>query len=148
MNSGRSKLVKAFWARLPVQQANRRTIMIRGLKPEAKIVERERRRTPRYPFIASAELIEEKADVRIASRVSELSLHGCYLDMMNPFPTGTMVLVKIAAGDAFFEAKSKIVYSQPNMGAGVGFLQIEPASKDVLERWLDGAEKDSQKQAG
>ncbi len=90
--------------------------MIRGLKPEAKIVERERRRTPRYPFIASAELIEEKADVRIASRVSELSLHGCYLDMMNPFPTGTMVLVKIAAGDAFFEAKSKIVYSQPNMG--------------------------------
>ena len=111
-------------------------------------MERERRRTPRYPFIASAELIEEKADVRIASRVSELSLHGCYLDMMNPFPTGTMVLVKIAAGDAFFEAKSKIVYSQPNIGAGVGFLQIEPASKDVLERWLDGAEKDSQKQAG
>jgi len=111
-------------------------------------VERERRRTPRYPFIASAELIEEKADVRIASRVSELSLHGCYLDMMNPFPTGTMVLVKITAGDAFFEAKSKIVYSQPNMGAGVGFLQIEPASKDVLERWLDEAEKDSQKQAG
>ena len=122
--------------------------MIRGLKPEAKIVERERRRTPRYPFIASAELIEEKADVRIASRVSELSLHGCYLDMMNPFPTGTMVLVKIAAGDAFFEAKSKIVYSQPNMGAGVGFLQIEPASKDVLEHWLDEAEKESHKQAG
>ena len=111
-------------------------------------MERERRRTPRYPFIASAELIEEKADVRIASRVSELSLHGCYLDMMNPFPTGTMVLVKITAGDAFFEAKSKIVYSQPNMGAGVGFLQIEPTSKDVLEHWLDEAEKDSQKQAG
>ena len=80
--------------------------------------------------------------------MSELSLHGCYLDMMNPFPMGTLVLVKIAAGDAFFQAKSKIVYSQPNMGAGVGFLQIEPASKDVLERWLDEAEKESQKQAG
>src|SRR6266705_3005140 len=118
--------------------------MIRNLKPEAAIAYQEKRRSPRYPFIASAELIEEKADVRIASRVSELSLHGCYLDMMNPFPTGTMVLVKIAAGDAFFEAKSKIVYSQPNMGAGVGFLQIEPASKDVLERWLDEAKKESQ----
>jgi len=144
----RSKLVKAFGARLPVQQVNRRTIIIRGFKPEAAIAYQEKRRSTRYPFIASAELIEEKADVRIASRVSELSLHGCYLDMMNPFPTGTMVLVKIAAGDAFFEAKSKIVYSQPNIGAGVGFLQIEPASKDVLEHWLDGAEKDSQKQAG
>ena len=146
--AGRSKLVKAYWARLPVQQANRRTIMIRGFKPEAAIAYQEKRRSPRYSFIASAELIEEKADVRIASRVSELSLHGCYLDMMNPFPTGTMVLVKIAAGDAFFQAKGKIIYSQMNMGAGVSYVQIEPDSQTVLERWLDEAEKESQKQAG
>ena len=122
--------------------------MIRGFKPEAAIAYQEKRRSPRYSFIASAELIEEKADVRIASRVSELSLHGCYLDMMNPFPTGTMVLVKIAAGDAFFQAKGKIIYSQMNMGAGVSYLQIEPDSQAVLERWLDEAEKESQKQAG
>ena len=108
----------------------------------------EKRRVPRYPFIASAELIEEKADVRIASRVSELSLHGCYLDMMNPFPTGTLVLVKISAGDAFFEAKSKIVYSQPNMGAGVAFLEIQPQYQGTLERWLDQADKEQKRQAG
>ncbi len=89
-----------------------------------------------------------KADVRIASRVSELSRHGCYLDMMNPFPTGTLVLVKISAGDAFFEAKSKIVYAQHNMGAGVGFLEVPPASQAVLERWLDEAEQERKKQAG
>jgi PilZ domain len=86
--------------------------------------------------------------VRIASRVSELSLHGCYLDMMNPFPTGTLVLVKISAGEAFFQAKSKVVYSQHNMGAGVGFLQIEPDSQVVLQRWLDEAEQELKKQAG
>src|SRR6202040_229395 len=108
--------------------------MLAGFQPEAAITYQEKRRSPRYSFIASAELIEEKADVRIASRVSELSLHGCYLDMMNPFPTGTLVLVKIAAGDAFFEAKSKVIYSQPNMGAGVAFLQVEPGSQAVLER--------------
>jgi len=106
----------------------------------------EKRRTPRYPFIASAELIEMQADVRIASRVSELSLHGCYLDMMNPFPTGTLVLVKISAGDAYFEAKSKIVYSQPNMGAGVGFLEIQQQFQPVLERWLDEAAREHEKQ--
>src|SRR5713101_3571008 len=118
----------------------------RSFQPEAAIAYQEKRRSPRYSFIASAELIEEKADVRIASRVSELSLHGCYLDMMNPFPKGTLVLVKIAAGDAFFEARSKIIYSQANMGAGVGFLQIAPGSQVILERWLDGAEKEQQKQ--
>ena len=123
-------------------------MVIRGIQPEANIEYQEKRRSPRYSFVASAELIEERADVRIASRVSELSLHGCYLDMMNPFPTGTMVLVKIAAGDSFFEAKAKIVYSQPNMGAGVAFLHIEPDSQTALERWLDEAKKDLQRQTG
>ena len=109
---------------------------------------KERRRGPRYPFIASAEMIEQKADVRIASRVSELSMNGCYLDMMNPFPTGTLVLVKISAGDAFFQAKAKIVYSQMNMGAGVGFLEYDQNSRMALERWMDEAAKEAQKQAG
>jgi hypothetical protein len=122
--------------------------MLRGILAEANIEYQEKRRSPRYSFIASAELIEERADVRIASRVSELSLHGCYLDMMNPFPTGTMVLVKISAGDAFFEAKAKIIYSQPNMGAGVGFLEVGPESQSALERWLDGAEKEKQRISG
>jgi hypothetical protein len=76
----------------------------RVVQPEAAIGYQEKRRTPRYSFIASAELIEVRADVRIASRVSELSLHGCYLDMMNPFPKDTLVLVKISAGEALFEA--------------------------------------------
>jgi hypothetical protein len=116
-------------------------------QPEAAIAYQEKRRSPRYTFIASAELIEERADVRIASRVSELSLNGCYLDMMNPFPKGTQVLVKISAGDEFFQAKSKVVYSQHNMGAGVGFLQVEPDSQAVLDRWLDGAEQEQKRQS-
>lgn len=102
----------------------------------------ERRRSPRYSFIASAELIEQASDVRIATRVSELSRFGCYLDMMNPFPLGTLVLVKISAGDAFFQAKGKIVYAQTNMGAGVVFLDIDPKCVPVLERWLDEAAKE------
>ena len=119
-----------------------------GTVPEANIVYQERRRGPRYPFIASAELIEQKADVRIASRVSELSMNGCYLDMMNPFPAGTLVLVKISAGEGFFQAKGKIVYSQMNMGAGVGFLEFDQASQLVLERWMDEAKNEALKQKG
>ena len=108
---------------------------------------KERRRGPRYAFIASAELIEQKADVRIASRVSELSMNGCYLDMVNPFPTGTLVLVKISAGEDLFQSKGKIVYSQMNMGAGVCFSECDQASRIVLERWMDEAQKEVQNQA-
>jgi myo-inositol-1-phosphate synthase len=68
--------------------------------------------------------------------------------MMNPFPQGTEVLVKISAGESSFEARAKIVYAQHNMGAGVGFVQVAPDSQAVLERWLDEAEKEKQRVAG
>jgi len=100
-------------------------------------MERERRRTPRYVFIASAELYEQQSDVRVSSRVSELSLHGCYLDMMNPFPMGSLLLVKIFSGDLTFQAKAKVVYATQNMGAGVTFLDVEPKYEYILKRWLE-----------
>jgi hypothetical protein len=111
-------------------------------------LKREQRRTPRYTFIASAELIEQKTEVRIATRVSELSLHGCYLDMMNPFPKDTLVLVKIFAGEDFFHAKAKIVYVQPNLGCGVSFLEVESQPLAVLGRWLDTAQREGQHRSG
>src|SRR5437588_2126026 len=126
---------KGMWPRTPVVQRRK------------KLEFKERRRGPRYAFIASAELIEQKADVRIASRISELSMNGCYLDMMNPFPTGTIVVVKISAGKDFFQATGKIVYSQMNMGAGVSFLEIEKPSQIVLGRWIEEAKNDALKHA-
>ena len=107
-------------------------------------MERERRRTPRYVFFASAELLEEKSEVRVASRVSELSLYGCYLDMMNPFPKDTLVLVRIWSDERVFQTKGKIIYSQPNMGAGVVFLDVEPMYLPTLQRWLAEAAKKQQ----
>ena len=102
-------------------------------------MERERRRTPRHIFIASAELYEEKSDVRVASRVSELSLHGCYLDMMNPFPPGTMILLKIFAGNLTFESKARVIYATSNVGAGVAFMDVEPKYEYMIRRWMEEA---------
>jgi hypothetical protein len=103
-------------------------------------MESEKRRTPRYIFFAAAELMEEKSEVRIASRLSELSLRGCYLDMMNPFPVGTSILLKIWTDEStVFESKAKVIYSQTNVGAGVEFIDVEPKYLAVLEQWLKEA---------
>ena len=104
-------------------------------------MERERRRTPRYLFIASAELHDEHSDVRVATRVSELSMNGCYLDMMNPFPPGSLILLKIFAGDLTFQSKAKVVYATQNMGAGVTFIDLEPKYEYVLRHWMEQAAK-------
>jgi hypothetical protein len=55
----------------------------------------ERRRTPRYPFNALAEIVDETENARTSSRVSDLSIHGCYVEMMNPFAQGTNVMIEI-----------------------------------------------------
>jgi hypothetical protein len=34
------------------------------------------------------------------------------------------------------------------MGAGLGFLEVRPDSQAVLERWLDEAEQEKQRQSG
>jgi hypothetical protein len=99
-------------------------------------LEQERRRSPRYPFIATAELVETASDTRMVSRVSELGLHGCYLDMMNPFPKDTKVLIKIFTDAKFFESLGTVVYSQHNMGMGVKFDDVKPHFVTVLNEWL------------
>lgn len=105
-------------------------------------MDREKRRTPRYMFFAAAELLEEKSDVRVASRVSELSLHGCYLDMMNPFPAETGVQLKIWTEEStVFHTKGSIIYSQPNVGAGVRFVDVDAKNLAVLQHWLEEAAK-------
>ena len=96
----------------------------------------ERRRTPRRPFVAAAEVVEAESQSRLPTRVSELSLNGCYLDTMNPFPTGTSILVKIVRGLVFFQARGKVVYAQPNLGMGVAFQKVHPDFRQVLAGWL------------
>src|SRR4029077_11730288 len=55
----------------------------------------ERRRSTRIPFAASAEIIDEDENTRSTSQLSDLSLHGCFVQLPNPFPEGTPVTIEI-----------------------------------------------------
>jgi hypothetical protein len=96
----------------------------------------ERRRTPRFPFVASAEYIEATADAKLSATVSELSLYGCYLDTINPLPMGRSVTVKIYADGGFFEAQATVAYSHPNLGMGLTFRDVKPYFMSTLQKWI------------
>jgi len=96
----------------------------------------ERRRTPRYPFIATAEVKDQSSQASVSTRVTELSLHGCYLDMPNPLPKDTQINIKIYSDGKFFESTGTIVYSQPALGVGVTFREVRPQFLSVLKKWL------------
>ena len=111
-------------------------------------MEQDRRRSRRYFFAATAEVIRDKSDVSVAAKVGELSLHGCYLEMENPFPLSTHITIKISAANAIFQSKGRIIYLHPGIGAGVTFLDVAPQAKAVLQRWLDAAENDTLHSSG
>jgi hypothetical protein len=96
----------------------------------------DRRRTPRYAFVANAEVSENSSQARIFARVSEISMNGCYLDMINPLPEGTEIFVKIFTPTDFFESAATVVYSQPNLGVGLTFHDVSRHFLPSLQKWL------------
>src|SRR2546422_6848506 len=73
----------------------------------------ERRRTPRYPFIADAEVHDDASGTTVKTRIRELSLYGCYVDMDNPLPTGTPITIKINTAGGTLQRPGKNGYFTP-----------------------------------
>ena len=74
-------------------------------------MEDERRRTPRYPFSATAEVMEKGSPAGIPARVTELSLYGCYMEMANPLAKGLVALFKVYSAGRHFESQGTVLYS-------------------------------------
>ncbi len=114
--------------------------------PRGNCPETDRRRTPRYPFSATAEIVEISSGTPIYARVSDLSLYGCYLDMSNPLPSGAHVFVKIFTDADFFEAEATVAYSQPNLGVGLAFHDVKQPFLPTLHKWLLQAMQETHKE--
>ena len=96
----------------------------------------DRRASERFPFSAVTEVVDIASATRITARVSDISLTGCYLDVINVFSPGTKIQINIRHGSLQFEANGAVVYSLPGMGMGITFNPVEPDMASVLKRWI------------
>ncbi len=94
------------------------------------------RRSPRYPFFADARITEAETRSNMIAHTSELCRHGCYMDMMNPFLLGTPLRIRIVHHGQSLDAAVRVVHSQPNIGMGICFDEVDPAHSGILEGWL------------
>src|SRR5271156_969453 len=95
----------------------------------------ERRRETRYPFIAMAEIVDEKENARTSSRISDLSLHGCYVEMTNPFSAGTTVMIEIYTETESVEAQATVAFFEAHTGMGLMFREMPEHYTNVLKKW-------------
>ena len=97
----------------------------------------DRRDAQRLPLIIAVEVVEVDSGARLAARTSDVSRTGCYVDTLNPTPTGTVVRVKFDHNGEQLDLLARIVYVSPRLGMGIRFDEsITPDQLALLGRWL------------
>ncbi|HUL16991.1 MAG TPA: PilZ domain-containing protein [Terriglobales bacterium] len=96
----------------------------------------KQRAVRRCPFVAAAEVAELSTGALLSARTSEIGLGGCYVDALNPFPTGTLVGLRIVRDQGVFESKARVAYCDRSFGMGLAFTEMEPAQRSILEGWI------------
>jgi hypothetical protein len=103
----------------------------------AEAISVENRRHARFPLTALVEALEPRSNTQISGRCSDVSLGGCYVDTLSPFPEGTIIRIRLTRENTSFEANAKVVFSQIGMGMGVAFTSSEKDQFRIYQKWID-----------
>ena len=98
---------------------------------------RERRDAHRHAFVAPAVVVDAQTGARISARTSDLSLGGCYVDTLNPFPMGTILRLRIHKNEEILDAQASTASSHTGSGMGLLFGEMTPPQRSMLAAWLD-----------
>jgi hypothetical protein len=90
---------------------------------------KERRQSTRLRCSGSAEFRTEASDVRIWGTVTDVSLHGCYVEMNTTFPVGTKVDLVLKSFGIRIETRGEVRASYPFLGMGICFAEIQPVQQ-------------------
>jgi hypothetical protein len=96
----------------------------------------DRRVHTRYIFFADCELTDRAAGTHYETRVTEIAMGGCFVDLTVALAAGTDVHLRVKNEDQIFEADGRAVYTHPAMGNGIAFVSISPESQKILESWI------------
>jgi len=96
----------------------------------------ERRRSTRYRCAGSAEFRAEGGDVRVWGTVTDISLHGCYIEMTSTFPVDTKADIVIGALGIRVQLQGVVRIAYPFLGMGIAFTEIAPGQQVQLQQLL------------
>jgi ABC-type Na+ transport system ATPase subunit NatA len=91
--------------------------------------------------VALIDLTDMQSEKRLAALTKDLSLFGCSVKTVAPFPEGSNVRLRVTHAGVNLVALGKVAYSRPGSGMGIAFIKIEPSSLSVLDAWLAGLRK-------
>jgi len=107
-------------------------------------MEHERREYPRIKVRVPIELHTEDSDSPIRGATTDLSLGGCYIDTMFPFPVGSSLELKLTLDDTLL-VLGAVVTCDPQVGNGIRFTRMLPEDLEALQTFLEAKQKEQDK---
>jgi hypothetical protein len=78
---------------------------------------------------------EALLDARMWGTVTDVSLHGCYVEMNTTFPAGTEVDLVLKSFGIRIETPGTVRASYPFLGMGICFAEMEPVQQMQLKQF-------------
>ena len=97
----------------------------------------DRRRHPRHGCQLPVEIRLVTSSFPIQGETTDVSLGGCYIATMFPLPVGTNVDFRIWVGSTRIACKAAIKTSDPGVGNGIEFLDLDELSRSILFQYLN-----------
>jgi len=97
---------------------------------------KERRQSPRLRCSGSVEFRAEGNDVRMWGTLTDISLHGCYVEMNTTFPAGTKVELVLKSFGIRIQVPGTVRATYPFLGMGICFEEIAPEQQLQLKQLL------------
>lgn len=99
--------------------------------------QRERRRFARHPCRLEAQVATEGAygKVVVNGKITDISLGGCYVEMLAPLPDETPVELTFRTGGAPLNLAAKVASSQEGFGMGLAFTGMSPDEFEILRQF-------------
>jgi hypothetical protein len=94
----------------------------------------ERRQFVRHACRMAAQIVLQNGALRMTATVTDISLGGCYMEMLSPLPVDTFVDISISPGDTTLLLSARVRSSQVNFGMGVSFTGMRPQDFEVLRK--------------
>ena len=103
----------------------------------------ERRFSPRFLCPGSVAVWQKGTNYPIYSSTSDLSIGGCYVEMMTPLPVGTKVALLLNLSGVTIRMMATVRTSHPAVGMGLRFEEMTDADRQMLQETLAKMEKET-----
>jgi hypothetical protein len=95
----------------------------------------ERRRFARHTCRIGAQVATSTDGLRMAGTVTDISLGGCYVEMLSPLPVGTPVELSFELDSSPVDFPAKVRSSHMGFGMGLAFTGVSPENMEILRRF-------------